>query len=303
MKKTALCFSVALAAGSMADAANIAWVSFHAADNEPTTNAANAGFTMAPDVGFTDLLSANGHSVTRVVSSGTPDAGVLNSFDLIIVSRSSASTHFQNAAATAWNTTITAPMIVMSGYAIRQNRLGLMVGNDIPDVSEADPADGTFLAAVDSSNPLFAGVALDGSDVMNNPYVTQQTHNSVIQRGPSVVTGGLQGGGQSWATVSDAPNDLAEGATVIGFWSAGSSVTHAQNGGTVNVLAGDRGIFLAGTRENTITSEAAGIYDLTADGAVLFLNMVDIMAIPEPSAALLGVLGALALGVRRRRVA
>jgi hypothetical protein len=303
MKKTAFSLVAALTGITAAPAATIAWVTVHPADDQPSTNAGNAGFTLAPDVGYTNLLAANGHTVTRILSSGTPNASLLNTYDLIIIGRGVPSSHYQNAAATNWNTQITAPMLIMSGYVIRQNRLGLMAGNDIPDLSEPGHTAGSFLTANDSSNPLFAGVGLDIAGTMNNAYVTPQAHNGVDQRGPSVVTGGLQGGGQSWATVQSAPNTLAIGATTVAFWSAGSSVTHAQSGGTVNVLAGDRGIFLSGTRENTITSEAAGIYDLTSDGAVLFLNMVDIMAIPEPATAFLGAFGALALGIRRRRAA
>jgi hypothetical protein len=74
---------------------NIAWVSFHAADDQPSTDAATAGFTQAPDIGYTDLLKGNGHQVTRIVTSGTPDAASLNKFDLIIISRSVPSGDYQ----------------------------------------------------------------------------------------------------------------------------------------------------------------------------------------------------------------
>ncbi len=68
--------------------AKIAWVSFHSADGTPSSAAATAGFTNASDVGYTRLLADNGHQVTRVVTSGSPNATLLNAFDLVIISRS-----------------------------------------------------------------------------------------------------------------------------------------------------------------------------------------------------------------------
>ncbi len=53
-------------------AANIAFVSFHETDSG--SGAANgAGLNEAADKGYTDALTAAGHNVTRVLTSGTPD--------------------------------------------------------------------------------------------------------------------------------------------------------------------------------------------------------------------------------------
>ena len=93
--------------GLPASAANIVWVSFHTADDTPSSGAAGTGFTTATDKGYTDLLKANGYNVTRYVTTATPDAALLNAADLVIVSRSVGSANYQDAAATTWNTTIT----------------------------------------------------------------------------------------------------------------------------------------------------------------------------------------------------
>src|SRR5262245_31493868 len=99
-------------------AANISFVSFHGSD-APSTAAGNAGFTNAPDKGYTDLLRANGHTVTRVVSADNLDVSVLNSADLVIISRSVASGHYaQGNEATAWNG-LNKPVIILGGYIIR----------------------------------------------------------------------------------------------------------------------------------------------------------------------------------------
>ncbi|HUS34129.1 MAG TPA: hypothetical protein VM680_02135, partial [Verrucomicrobiae bacterium] len=82
MKKLAFPLACVLTVAS-ADAANIIWVSFHPGDNTPSANAAAAGFTTAPDAGYTQALTAAGHTVTRVVSSGTPNTAQLNAADLV----------------------------------------------------------------------------------------------------------------------------------------------------------------------------------------------------------------------------
>jgi hypothetical protein len=67
------------------------------------------------------------------------------------------------------------------------------------------------------------------------------------------------------------------------------------------VLAGPRMAFLTGSREaDGVSSQTAGIYDLTADGGQMLLNAVNYMAVPEPSAAVLIVLGIVGLVMRRR---
>jgi hypothetical protein len=68
-----------------------------------------------------------------------------------------------------------------------------------------------------------------------------------------------------------------------------------------SILGGHRLVFLSGTRERNITSEASGIFDLTADGTTMFLNAVNYMAVPEPATFTLSVLGAACLFRRRRR--
>ena len=82
--------------GLSVQAANIAWVSFHPADDTPSANAAAAGFTNASDVGYTALLRANGHTVTRFVTVDNIDTypdliAAFNTNDLVIISRAVAS--------------------------------------------------------------------------------------------------------------------------------------------------------------------------------------------------------------------
>ena len=90
--------------------ANVTWVSFHDTDG-PSADAAAAGLTAAADIGYTDLLSANGHTVSRFLTHEpltTDDLSQLNASDLVIISRSVNSGQYDPP--TDWNTQVTAPV-------------------------------------------------------------------------------------------------------------------------------------------------------------------------------------------------
>ena len=250
----------------------IAWVSFHGGDDVPSTAAATAGFTEAPDKSYTALLAANGYDVVRYIQTGTPDTALLNAADLVIVGRSVASGSFNTAAATRWNTTVTAPMIVMNGYLTRKSRLGLMTGSTIPDTTGD-----ISLTATDPAHPIFAGIALtDGT--MTNPFAGIVKYASgTAARGISVITEPADSEATVLATVSAASAATGPaGAVMIAEYPAGATVEH--DGGAADVLAGPRLVFLSGAREASgISSETAGMYDLATDGAQMFLNAVAYM--------------------------
>jgi uncharacterized surface protein with fasciclin (FAS1) repeats len=249
---------------------NIAWVSFHAADDQPSTDAATAGFTQAPDIGYTDLLKGNGHQITRIVTSGNPDPSLLNKFDLIIISRSVPSGDYQNANATRWNS-IETPIIVMGGYVLRNSRMGYTTGGTIPDTDRT-----INLLVNDPQHPVFAGIDLNETNATLNPFAGIVSFGELVQRGISVNTDPVAGGGTILATVAT-EGDPAFGGMVIGEWQAGATMGNA----TADTLAGHRLVFLSGSREQGITSQAAGIYDLSFDGARMLLNAVEYMAVPK----------------------
>jgi hypothetical protein len=276
--------TVSLLAGMSLPAANIAWVSLHSADNTPNGNAANAGFTNAPDAGYTGLLAANGHTVTRFVTvadiQNLPDLiTALNTNDLVIVSRSVPSGHYDTAAETAaWNSSITVPMISLNGYINRNNRLGFNTGDTIPDVN-SNPM---RLRILYRAHPIFAGLALNDTNLMVNPFSSIQTHTNAttgvtqVQRGASVVTSAPIGGMSILARVGT-PGDAAFNGMVIGEIPQGVSSSHGRD-----VFAAKRLVFITGSRELNITGDAAGMYDLEPDGAQMFLNAVTYLTTPQP---------------------
>jgi hypothetical protein len=168
----------------------IAWVSFHESDARPTTDARNAGFTQAPDVGFTDLLEAKGYDVTRIFSTRDPDLDLLNQFDLVIISRSVPSVHYQNLAAwPKWNS-LTAPAMVLGGYTLRPAQMGFTTGDTMVDTMGA-----VKLKVNDPTHPIFDGIALDGTGTMINDYAGVAMFNGLEQRGISVNSSPAAAGG------------------------------------------------------------------------------------------------------------
>lgn len=265
-----------------AQAANIAFMSFHPGDDMPHNNVTNS-FTRAPDVGYTELLLNAGHTVTRFVSVDNFNVSQLATFDLVIISRSVASGHYQQDNETAaWNG-LAVPTILLNGYIIRggssggNNRLGYMVGNTIPDT--AGPM---RLRALAPGHPIFAGISMDANSVMLNTYAVSGTNgtilapNGIAQRGVSVVSGATFGGGVVLANATGDPNTSG---MMIGEWLAGSSMNTTNTSGPSDILGGHRLVLLTGSREFGMGNpvESAGIYDLAADGAQLLLNAVNYM--------------------------
>ncbi|MHC4643657.1 MAG: DUF1349 domain-containing protein, partial [Planctomycetota bacterium] len=249
----------------------IVWVSFHEGDDVPSSNAADVGFTEAPDKAYTAMLADNGYGVTRYITSSSPDPNVLNAADLVIISRSVSSGGYSKDGATAWNG-ITAPMIITGGYVLRTSRMGYTTGKTMVDTT----GDIT-LAVNDPNHPIFAGIdLLDGT--MVNPFagVVLYPTDGTLARGLSINNNDANPDGTVLATVATV-DDPTVGGMVIGEWSAGATMEH-EGGAETDILAGDRLVFLTGAREaDGITSHTAGLYDLYEDGALMLLNAVDYM--------------------------
>ncbi|MFO1501907.1 MAG: hypothetical protein U1G07_26615 [Verrucomicrobiota bacterium] len=216
MKRTATLFGFVLAGALSSQAANIFWVSFHPGDNTPSAAAIAAGFTQAPDAGCTQLLEANGHTVTRVLTSGTPNTALLNTADLVIISRSVPSGDYElDAETAAWNG-IKAPTMILGGYVLRNSRLGYTTGATIPDTTST-----VTLKINDANHPIFDGVPIGTNGVMSTPFSTTLSFDGTVQRGTSVNTDPVAGNGTVLATVATT-GDPAFGGMVIGEWQAGS---------------------------------------------------------------------------------
>jgi hypothetical protein len=273
MKTHFLSAACLLAIATPAWAVNISWLSFHPTD-AATTQATAQGYTMATDQGYIDLLRGAGHTVTRFQVQ-SPDAAFIDQIDnadLVIASRQVLSGDWQDPPELTFWHGVSKPMMIMSGYIIRQNRLQFMAGDTIPDAAVAGPV--TLTAQV-PSHPIFQGITLDGSNNMNFANYPVMTPSGLAMRGISVVTGNVNGGGTVLATLGG--SDASAGAMLIGHWQAGAALG-------ANTLAAQRMVFLSGTREPTAPADIqlAGVHDLTSQGNQLFLNAVCFMATCGP---------------------
>ena len=200
-------------------------------------NAAAQGFTAPPDQGYVNLLRNNGHTVTRFVSSSPTAnpapafASQLNNFDLIISSRQVNSGDYGDpndavgAAERAYWHGLTKPMIMMSGYILRDNRLQFYTASTIPDISNQGPV---TLAATQPSHPIFQGITLDGSNNMQYATYPISTPSGLVQRGLSINTDPIAGGGTVLATSATAGG--GSGGTLIGYWQPGCAVGDSHFG-------------------------------------------------------------------------
>ena len=83
----------------------------------------------------------------------------LNTNDLVIISRSVNSGQYEIAEETAtWSESITAPMMILSGYVLRANRMGYTTGNNIPDTTSTIRLEGPLSGLVSLSAALYENV-------------------------------------------------------------------------------------------------------------------------------------------------
>lgn len=251
----------------------IVFVSHNESDVMPEQCVLDAGIPEAPDKPYTDLLSQFVNVDRYLTGSDLADPAnleTLNNAALVIISRAVSSGAYQDPPETAfWNTQVTSPVMVMSGYIVRDSRLNYFDGGTIPDTTGAEK-----LEAVQPDHPVFAGISLDGSNVMTENYTDglvdfEQPDPAGVQRGISIVTNDVVGGEVIGRISADGS---VAGGTVIAEWDQGATLNNGET------LAGRRMLFLSGSREaaGLCVPGAAG-FDLTAAGEQMFLNAVDYM--------------------------
>jgi hypothetical protein len=257
---------------------NIVWVGFHSADDQPTDAAIARGFTNASDIAYTTLLTNAGHTVTRYVTTAAPDVAYLQGFDLVIISRANPSGNFQTAESSELWHSLTNPVIHLGGYTLRQNRLGLFTGNNIPDTTSTN----IVLSVKVPNHPIFQGIQLDATTNTVNTYAHRVVHPVGAVRGISVNRDPVPEGGTILATVAN-PTDGAVNGVIISEYPAGTRMANASS----NVIAGHQLVLLTGGREpDGVDASVAGLYDLDPDGAKIFLNAIGYMTgslEPEPA--------------------
>lgn len=253
-------------AAARAPAANILWVSDHGTDNT------FSGPGDYPDGGWISLLQSAGHNVNRYNGPNSQNTrltaaelAAINTNDLIILSRALSSTAFQPPQAIDWNVNVTKPLICLSAYIVRSNRLAWCTGATMIDGTP------TRVTAVDINDPatawIFSDVALEGS-------TTVLPYDEALYRNTSHIGQGPVSGGRTLATASftDLAGTARNNIPVIMEWPAGTPVRFGQD-----ILGGYRMYFAGGSRESSggnVLNEC--VENLSPTGEAMFLRAVEI---------------------------
>ena len=229
-----------------ASGVDIIWVTENTdAANEPSPD----------DIGWTNLLEANGHTVSRrdIRNLDTDDATLaeLEAADLVILSRDTNSGNYANnpAEIARWNG-LTTPLISMSAQLVRSPDRWLWLAAGVI----AYNATLTIRVEV-TSHPIFAGVALDGNNEFVIADVGRTNPISTTTAGNGTVLATEPGTGYVW----------------IAFWPANTDFF----AGGPQRAGGPRVFFAAGA--GVVDDNPKGGENFTAEGEQVFLNTVSLL--------------------------
>jgi hypothetical protein len=190
----------------------------------------------------------------------------LNAADLVIISRTASSGGYASDAneVAAW-ASVTAPMMSLSAWHVRSNRLQWVLSTTVNRTLD------TYMLALETDHAIFDGVALEDGlveVVFTEGFADGYQGNCVIG-GIDVGNGTLIG--QSFSDE-----------TMIAEWPAGIA---AYDGADV-VQAGPRMLFCGGTENASLSAELfpQGGWNLTDAGEQMFLNAVAYMISLNPVA-------------------
>lgn len=231
---------------SSAQAANIIWV---------TETGDTDGDGVQDDLGFIDLLEAQGHTIDARYDHwmALDEAKIkgLNAADLVIISRRTNSAHYdESGEPEAWNSLKT-PMILLNAYFSRSSRWRWINSTSYQNLMA--PA----MEVLDPEHPIFRGVALD-------------MHNEVAALDETIGTGQA-----SFMGTTDLGSGyllaIAFGNTWIAEWEAGVEFYT----GSGQTPAGHRLLLCGGTQQAGATAQ--GAYNFTEQGEKIFLNAIRYM--------------------------
>jgi hypothetical protein len=222
------------------------------------------------DQKFVDVLETAGYIVDRAndtmagAALTTEQLDILESYDLIIVSRSTTSGSYNDPL--GWNS-VAKPLICTTSYLsrlARWNWIGsdAMIGTQNAGNSGCPP----FHAEI-PDHPIFTGVTLDPDNLVYALDGSVGSGNTSLHNWADAGDDGVI----IATTVSDSA-DAVEGAVAIAYW----PVDAPFYADTDQFAGAPRLLFQCGARESTVGNLAhgQGMYNLTPDGEKMFLNAV-----------------------------
>ena len=173
------------------------------------------------------LLTRAGHTVTRIVHRDMQNTAAwrlsFNSMDLIIIGRSTDGGFFDTLGEAQFFADLTKPILINTGYILRDNRLGFTTGNTIPDSNTA-----FRLKTEVPAHPIFTGVGLDANGLMTSNFnVPPISYRGITQLGISVNTDAIDGGGTLLAHIGATDPTNSGTGMVIAEWNAGATLNPA----------------------------------------------------------------------------
>ena len=244
---------------SRAGAADVVWVYQQRGGGGGTAPGAGGGGLEWEDDQWRALLEGAGHTIVAHdwfddLDADASAVDLLNSADLVIVSRDTASGDYNTNTeeAAIWTEGITAPMLLLTSFPIRNNRWNMVDTDQNP--LAMDP-----LVAVDPAHPVFAGVTLDAAKEV------QVWDDSLLGPDDNInITDGDVGNGTLIAEESGTGNPW------IIYWEDGVEFYDGSN----TFAGGPRMFFGAGSDDDPNTW---GEKNLTAAGDQIFLNAVNFL--------------------------
>jgi len=229
------------------------------------------------DIGWYDWLTAEGYDVdfrpgNWVDPLDANEIAELEAADLIIASRGIATGEYDGTEAEKWNA-LTTPIICTNAWMVRNNSKWFWMNSGSANKDAGSP----LLMALETTHPIFEGVALDADGLAEilDPTVGSG-HTSFLTDILDVGNGTLIA--QSLGIYST---------TWIAEWPAG--VEYYDGAG--QVAGGPRMLFMAGTQDDPylapdgVNTAPVGLLNLNDAGKQLFLNAVEYMLPSEESPA------------------
>src|SRR5450759_82229 len=218
------------------------------------------------DMGWVSLLQSKGYTVTRdTLTVGTRavpltqgQIAALNTADLIIIGRTTASGNFSDTA--GFNQGITKPLIALSPHICRSSdRLNWMLGSNF------DNGGSPVTKVLVKTHLIFTGITIgtDSSVQMIDSSVGPNKSTSLFRLSLGQTAGN--------ATVLAMQSDTTNRSIAIAYWPAGTAFSSPAN-----TAGGKRMWFNAGTYDNNAAFQG-GSMNLTAAGQKIFLNAVQYM--------------------------